>query len=71
MVPVVSSVQVPSALAPSATEQASQAPPQALLQQKPSTQKVEAHSTSVRHAVPRARVGTQALTRQYWFAGQF
>jgi hypothetical protein len=47
-----SRLQVPSTGAPALTLQASQSPPQALVQHTPSEQKVDPHSTPVPHPVP-------------------
>ena len=50
---------------------ASQAPPQAVSQQTPSTQLPEVHSLAVAQALPFASFGTQLLAEQYEVAMHF
>ena len=59
MEPCATNVQVPSAEAPSAVEQASQLPSQALLQHTPSTQKSELQSPFAVQDCPFASAWTQ------------
>jgi hypothetical protein len=57
-------VQVPFAVAPSAAEQTSQLPPQAVLQQTPSAQVPETHSYPKVQVAPFESMGVQALSLQ-------
>jgi hypothetical protein len=59
VLPAASTVQVPLIEAPRATEQTSQAPPHAVLQQKPSTQLPLEHWLAAEHATPWAFLAVQ------------
>ena len=62
VLPALTKVQVPTV---PARLQASHAPPQAVLQQTPSTQLPEVHSLAAAQAVPLAFFATQAPAEQY------
>jgi len=57
-------VQVPLAVAPRASEHTSHAPPQAVLQQNPSTQLPLVHCTLLEQALPLASVPLHVLPEQ-------